>query len=222
VANTAEPAGNLSLSFSFYLAHASNSSSIVPVYESESIQVPPGEFRFSDLSREDLKTEGEPGTGRAQVMARVTITAPAGSNPEDYPVSLEVIEDEARDGESVQPDSKYRLIILPAKRSKLASLGFIPGQKLSYSFFNPNEEGSEPVRVFHTIDFNRDDLRVAGEEGTGRLQVRAGIQVLLMDGSVRPVKLSVSMELVDIRTGNTKGGPYFTGSVTVSSDGFDH
>jgi hypothetical protein len=53
----------------------------VPLYESEWIQVPPREFRFSDVSRRDLNTEGEPGTGRAELMVRVTIQAPAGSNP---------------------------------------------------------------------------------------------------------------------------------------------
>lgn len=70
VANTEQSAGNLSLSFSYYLAHGSNSSSSVPLYESEWIQVPPGEFRSSDVSRKDLKTEGEPRTGRAQVMVK--------------------------------------------------------------------------------------------------------------------------------------------------------
>ena len=68
---------------------------------------------------------------------------------------------------------------------------------------------TDPVQVpagqFRTLRFNRDDLPVAGEEGTGRLQVRSGIQVALMDGSVRPVKLAVSTELVDNRTGATIG-----------------
>ena len=53
--------------------------------------MPPGEFRFSDVSRRDLNTEGEPGTGRAQVIVRVTIITPEGSNPEDFPGSLELI-----------------------------------------------------------------------------------------------------------------------------------
>jgi hypothetical protein len=75
--------GNLKLSFSYYLAHGSNSSNSVPLYESDWIQVSPGELRFSDVSRRDLNTEGEPGTGRAQVIVKATIQAPAGSNPED-------------------------------------------------------------------------------------------------------------------------------------------
>ena len=82
-----------------------------------------------------------------------------------------------------------------------------------------SQEVEVPCGHFHTFNFDRDDLPLAGEPDTGRLQVRAGIQVLLMDGSVRPVKyFPVSMEVMDNRTG---GGPYFTGSVTVSDDGFD-
>ena len=246
VGNTEQSSGTLTLSFSYYLAHGTNSSS-VPLYESELIQVPPGEFRFSDVSRKDLKTEGEPRTGRANVLVKVTLIAPAGSSQEDFPSSLEVIKDETQDGESVQTDSKYRLIILAAKRSKLnAPIGFIPGQRLSYTFFNPNEEGSQPVRVqayiydatgrlmtqtdpvelrpgqAHIFDVNYDDLRLAGEKLTGRVQVRAGIQVALMDGSVRHVKIPVGMQLVDNSTGRTieDTGTYFTGSVTVSDDGF--
>ena len=243
VSNPAESTGTLSLSFSYYLAHQSNASSSVPFYESDWIKVPRGEFRFSEVRRDDLKTEGEPETGRAQVMVKVSIIASAGTNPEDVPSSLEVIED--GDGKSGQIDSKYRLIILAAERSKqLAPIGFVPGERLSYTFFNPNEEGSQPVRVqayiydatgrllsqtdpvdlqpgeSYTSSVNRDDLPVAGEELTGRLQVCASIQAVLLDGSVRPVKLSVSMERVDNRTGTSSGGTYYTGTITVSGDGF--
>lgn len=42
-------------------------------------------------------------------------------------------------------------------------------------------------------------------------------RVASMDGSVRPVKLSVSMERVDNRTGGTSSGG--TGTITVSGDG---
>ena len=122
--------------------------------------------------------------------------------------------------------------------------GFVPGETARFSVAYPSttEEGTEPVRVqayiydstgrllsqtdpvellpgqFRYFDINRDDLPLAGEEGTGRLQARGVIQVAFMDGSVRNVKLPVSMEVMDNRTGATKGGPYFTGSVTVSDD----
>jgi hypothetical protein len=123
-----------------------------------------------------------------------------------------------------------------------ALIGFIPGQRLSFSILNP-EEGGAPVRAqayiydatgrlitrsaevdlrpgqSDTFDFNRDDLHVAGEEGTRRLQVRAEIKVVLMDGSVRFFKLPVWMEVVDTRTGATTGGSYSCGYVKVSDDG---
>ena len=245
VSNTEESTGTLSLSFSYYLAHTTNSSSSVPFYETEWIRVPRGEFRYSEVAREQMKTEGDPLTGRAQMMVKVTMIAPAGSDPDDFPGSLEIIKDGDQNGNSVQIDSKYRLIIVAAKRSKqLAPISFRSGERLSYTFCNPNEEGSQPVSVqaygydatgrlliqtapavllpgqCSTSSINRDDLPVAGEEKTGRLQMGSGIQVLLMDGSVREVKFSVSIERVDNRTGTSSAGTYYTGTVSVSGDGF--
>ena len=66
VGNTAESATNRFV----YMYYTVSNPSGVPLYESGRIQVPPREFRFSDVSRRDLNTEGEPGTGRAQVMDR--------------------------------------------------------------------------------------------------------------------------------------------------------
>ena len=245
VTNTDGSGGTLSLSFSYYLAHGTNASS-VPLYESEWIKVPSKEFRFADVSREQLNTEGEPETRRAQLIVKVNFIAPAGSDADDFPVSLEILEDEVQDGETVQTDSKYRLILVAAQRSKQlnAPIGFNPGERLRYSFLYPKEEGDQPVSVqayvydsvgnllsqtdpvvlrpgdSQVFDIDHDDLRVSGEERTGRLQVRGGIQTALMDGSVRPVKLSVSMEVVNNRSGSTSGGNYFTGTVSVSGDGY--
>ena len=240
-ANTRRTTGNLSLSFSFYLAHGSNSSSLVPLYESERIEVPPGEIRFSDVSRSDLKTEGEPETERAQLIVKLTSIAPAGSSADDFPVSLEVREEEVESENALQRGSKYRLIIVAAERSKLnAPIGLDPGQRVRYTVFYPPEEGTQTASVTtytydsigrlrsqshpvelrpgesYTFDVNREEL---GDEKTGREQMRTSIQILLMDGSVKSVKLSVSMEVLE-RTGSTTGGDYFTGSVTVSGDGF--
>jgi hypothetical protein len=184
---------------------------------------------------------GDPITGRVQVLVKVTRVAPAGSSPDDYPCSLEVIPDEVQDGNSVPTDSKYRLVILPAKRTKQFNpIGLIPGQSLRYTFYNQNDPGSQPVRArayiydatgrlltqtdpvelqpgqARSVEIKRDDLRVAGE----RLQVRAGFQVAVMDGSLRNVNIPVWLELVDTATGTTQGGSYYTGTVTVSSDGF--
>ena len=227
VANTEESGGSLSLSFSFYLAHGTNASSSVPLYESDWIKVPAKEFRYSDVSREELNTQGEPETGRAQMIVKVTIIAPAGANADDFPASLEILQS----GETV--DSKYRLILVAAKRSKQmnAPIGFNPGERLRYTFFYPNEEGDQPVSVqayiydsygnlltqtdpvvllpgdSHVFDIDRDNLRVPGDEKSGRLQVRGGIQAALVDGSVRTVKLSVGMEVVNNRSGSSSPCP---------------
>jgi hypothetical protein len=207
--------------------------------------VAPGEVRFADVRRNDLHAYGDSITARVQVMVKVTRVAPAGSSPDDYPCSLEVIPDAVQDGNWVPTDSKYRLVTLYAKRPKqFTPIGLIPGQSLRYTFYNPNDPGSQPVRVrayiydatgrlltqtdpvelrpgqAHTLEMKRDELRVAGEELMGRLQVRAGFQVASMDGSLRNVSIPVWLELVDTATGATQGGEYYTGTVTVSSDGF--
>jgi len=244
VSNTGESTGTLSLSFSYYLAHQSHATLSDPFYETELMEVPRGELRFSEIRREDLKTEGEPETGRAQMIVKVNIVAPAGFDPEHILGSVEVTKDEAQGDGSTQIDSKYRLIILAAKRSKqLHPISFFPGERLSYTFINPKEEGSQAARVTtytydgmgrltsqtdpvqlqpgecYIVNIKREDLRVPGEELTGRLLVSTVIEVVSMDGSVRPVNLHVSMERVD-RSGSSSSGTYFTGSVTVSGDGF--
>lgn len=245
VASDEKSEGTMSWTFSYYLAHGSNSIYSAPLYQSEWIHVAPGEVRFADVRRHDLHTAGDPTTGRVQVLVKVTRVAPAGGSPDNYPCSLEVISDEVQDGYSVPTNSKYRLVVLPVKRSQQFNpIGLIPGQSLRYTFYNQNDPGSQPVRVrgyiydaagrllaqtdpvelqpsqAHTVEIRRDDLRVAGEELTGRLQVRAGFQVALMDGSVRNVNIPVWLELVNTATGTTEGGSYYTGTVTVSSDGF--
>jgi hypothetical protein len=244
MANPRKSGGNLMLRFSFYQAHGSIGSSTVPLYESEWIEVPPGEFRSSDIWRKDLKTEGEPQTRRQQLLMTMVLMGASGSNPDDYAGSLEVIEEDAQTGNAIQIDSKYRLIILAAKNSKQLSapIGLLPEHRLRYTVLN---EESQPVSVTsytydtmgnltsqtgpvrlepgecHTFDVNYDDLRLKGEEGSGRVQLSGVVQFSFMDGSVRPVKVHVWREVVNNQTGSTTGGDYFTGTVTVSSDGFD-
>ena len=129
-----------------------------------------------------------------------------------------------------------------------ALAGFIPGQSLYFSMANLSrpEEGGGPVRAqvrlfdaqgnviarsqevevlagrFHTFRFDRDDLLLAGEEETGRLQVGADFQ-FQADASVNlisPEHLLVTIEGVDNRTGSGHlyGGDYYCGTVSVSGD----
>jgi hypothetical protein len=75
-----------------WFRYSTTSPSGEPLYESEWMYVPVRGLRFSDVSRRALNTEGEPVTGRAQVMVTVTLQVPAGSNPEDIIGSLELVD----------------------------------------------------------------------------------------------------------------------------------
>ena len=88
-----------------WFRYSTTNPSGVPLYDSEWKYVPVRRFSFLDVSREDLNTEGEPGTGRAQVMVTVTLRVPAGSNPKDYIGSLEVI-NEATGATTVLPANR--------------------------------------------------------------------------------------------------------------------
>ena len=86
VGNAAERVGS-TVQWSYVVTNPGNA----PLYESGWIEVPPGQFRFSDVHHRDLNTEGEPVTERKQVKVTVTLRAPAGSNPKDYFGTLEVV-----------------------------------------------------------------------------------------------------------------------------------
>ena len=107
------------------------------------------------------------------------------------------------------------------------TFGYVPGQTARFSVAYPSTteertasvraqvtlydaQGNEvahsreeevPARQFRIFDFNRENLPLAGEPYTGRVQVRAVIKVVSMDGSEQPVKLSVSREVMDNRDG---------------------
>src|SRR6185369_14771887 len=106
VASDERSAGTMSWSFTYYRAPGSDSIYSAPLYQSEWIQVAPGEVRFADVRRNDLHAYGDPITGRVQVIVKVTRVAPAGGSPDDYPCSLEVIPDQVQDGNWVPTDSK--------------------------------------------------------------------------------------------------------------------
>jgi len=122
-------------------------------------------------------------------------------------------------------------------------MGLPPGERFSLTFFNPKEEGrsarvttyvydsanrlisqTDPVVLlpgqFYTSNIDSDDLRGAIEVGTGLPQVRVSTEMVLMDGSERHVELPFSMERVNKRTGSSSAGTYYTGTVSVSGDGF--
>lgn len=114
------------------------------------------------------------------------------------------------------------------------SSGMVHGQTLRLSLLNPNDPsqaaGSEPVRArvtlfdahglqiaqssavaipageFRSFDFNREDLPMAGEPGTGRLQTTGTWTLTVQDGSAQIDEFPASLEIIDRDTGASQGG----------------
>ena len=66
-----------------------------------------------------------------------------------------------------------------------------------------SEEREIPAGGFHSFDFDATDLRLSGEPGTGRLQVRIEIHRRFFPGVVNRIGQGDSVELVDSATGKT-------------------
>jgi len=108
------------------------------------------------------------------------------------------------------------------------SVGLAPGQSLRFTLFNPNGEpvraqtkihhaggiqvcladGSVRSGAFHSFDFKRSDIPLAGEEGTGRIQLRGSIRLTFSE-AIHPVV--VSMETISISDGTSN--TIFSGEV---------
>jgi hypothetical protein len=103
------------------------------------------------------------------------------------------------------------------------SVGLAPGQSLRLTLFNPN---GAPVRAqaqlrrsggmqvvlgdgsvrfvqpggIHSFDFNRSDIPLAGEDGTGRIQLVPSVKLTFSEAT-NPVV--VSMEIIEVRDGTS-------------------
>jgi len=102
------------------------------------------------------------------------------------------------------------------------SVGLAPGQILRVTLFSPN---GTPVRAqayahsgganillgdgsvrfltegaFQSFDFRRSDILLAGEEGTGRIQLRGSIRLTFSE-AINPVV--ASMEIIEVRDGTS-------------------
>jgi len=118
------------------------------------------------------------------------------------------------------------------------SVGVAPGQKLRLTLFNPN---GTPVRMqaqiyyepgfqggvyvasgfvtnnrdeFHSFDFRRSDIPIAGEAGTGRVQLQPSVR-LDFSGAINSVV--ASMEIIEVREGTSN--TIFVGEVIPSQGG---
>lgn len=79
---------------------------------------------------------------------------------------------------------------------------------------NPIAESAEaeiPAGEFRSIDFDRDDLDLAGEPGAGRIQVRAQIRYRFLSIVDRTQLSPPSLELIENTTGRTTVG--FTAAI---------
>jgi hypothetical protein len=110
------------------------------------------------------------------------------------------------------------------------SVGIIPGQSINYNLFNPAEEGTPiayahvklfdvggnliaqsaeveiPAGKFHSFEFRRESLNLPGDPNTGRLQLRAEVEIKLWHASSpreqNPIiEFPTSFELVNRQTG---------------------
>lgn len=111
------------------------------------------------------------------------------------------------------------------------SVGFAGNQTLRFTLLNPNEPdsqgGREPVRAkvklydasgnviaesdevripageFRSFDFKRSDIPLAGEPGTGRLQIKGTWTMTVQDAAAQIDGFLASVEIVDNKTGKT-------------------
>jgi hypothetical protein len=105
------------------------------------------------------------------------------------------------------------------------SIGLAPGQSLRLTLFNPDGEpvraraqvhtstiqvgmGDGSVRLvrggtFHSFDLNRSDIPVTGEEGTGRVQLRASCWIRVSQPWTKIDGLAVSLETIEISDGTS-------------------
>jgi hypothetical protein len=100
------------------------------------------------------------------------------------------------------------------------SVGLAPGQSLRFTLFNPNGEpvraqagihhaggvqvcladGSVRAGAFHTFEFKRSEIPLAGEGGTGRIQLYGSVRLSFSE-TIYPVV--ASMEVVEIQDGTS-------------------
>lgn len=204
-----------------------------PIAESVEVEIPAGEFRSIEFDRDDLSLAGEPGTGRVQVRSQIryrflsivdrTQLSPPSSEILDKSTGMTTaivsgcnLTDPLKSG--IGNDNLY---------------GMVPGQMLRFTVFNPDEPDSRaggitklgskllilqgdgtspgeseeviiPAGEFRSFDVKRDDLHVAGEPGTDRLQVRIRIILWVLEGSAHSgFSPTISVELVTSSTGKT-------------------
>ena len=199
-----------------------------PLAESGEVEIPAGEFRSIDFDRDDLHLAGEPGTGRTQVRTQVRYRFfSLVDRTKLSPPSIEIIDkSNGMTTVAASPDRANDRIRTAGPTD--VPLGIITGQTLRLTLFNSSEPGSAepiggqvklfdahgsliaessvvliPAGEFHSFDFNRSDLPLAGEPGSSRAEIRTRALWYFRPLHSLGPEIPASLEIVDNGTGRT-------------------
>jgi hypothetical protein len=198
---------------------------------SESIEVPAGQFRSVALHRADLPVAGERGTGRVQAEMTIwLINRRDRYLRSPLPASIEVVDsatgrtqvadvrdlDTISDAEPPAADAFSSLIglargdVLEITQRNPVPAGS-PGETHVFTVTITTETGMQlatspevsiPPGGFRTFRFNRDDLPIAGDPGTGRAQVRT-VPLWIVPTPLHLLE-SPTLSIIDANTGQTR------------------
>jgi len=198
--------------------------------------VQPGVSQSFDFNRSEIPLTGEQGTGRIQLRASFLIGIAAPETIDRLVVSMETVSITDGTSNTVFFSEVLPLIGDDGREAATQALfamgvlaGFVPGQTLRVTLFNPpsfesetpqtranghikifdrggnlvaqSDEAAIPSGAFHSFDFNPEALGSPGERGTNRQQVR--IKPFFNFESERLSRGVASFEIVDNRTGKT-------------------
>jgi prepilin-type processing-associated H-X9-DG protein len=192
-----------------------------------------GAFDSLDINHSGIPVPGDERTGRKQMLSSVKLTISDSEAIKPVVASMEIID--IRDGTSntllvgeilPSPTGGSGDDLLNSGFGNDIMMGFIPGQTLLVTIFNPpaSETGASAnghVKVFsgddgllmqspeqviqpgesRSIKINRNEIPLSGEPGTNRAQVR--VKPFFNFESERLSPVLVSFEIVDNNTGKT-------------------
>jgi hypothetical protein len=218
------------------------------IAQSAEVEIPAGEFRSIEFDRDDLALAGELGTGRVQVRSHIRYRGLAiVDRTQLSPPSSEILDKSTGMTTAIVNDCNVDDPRKPGSENRNL-FGMVPDQMLRFTVFNQNETDSRRGGItklgsklliiqgdgsyigqsdeitilageFRSFDVKRDDLRLAGEPGTGRLQVRGKIILWVREGSAHSgFSPTISVELINSSTGRTAAATQGRGVFVLSTD----
>jgi len=204
-----------------------------------------GQFRYFNISRNDIPLAGEAGIGRVQVrtsVASVRLTFSEAIDPVVVSIETISISDGTSNtilvGEIIPGSGGNGNDFLNSGFGNDLMIGLVPGQTLVVTAFNPRSPGSEaqgepvnghvkvfdgssnliaqspeqviPRGEFRSFKINRNEIRLPGEPGTNRAQVRikpfftfTSRRLSALQGNDLLLNNVISFEVVDTSAGKT-------------------